>query len=229
VSQSKTERFSLIVSVSIAVQPAEPALSGEPTSRKEQQILIAAGALFMAQGYGATSMDAIAREAGVSKATLYARFRNKEDLFGAIIAAACRRHAESLSGPEIEHTDVGAALRRMARDFLTLLLSPQAGAIYRIVIAEGPRFPELGRIFYDSGPRRTLDRLASYLGRADERGLLRIAEPRVAAEQFAGMLKGDLHLRHLLGLAEAPNGAELDSLVDKAVGAFLRAYRSTAA
>jgi len=208
------------------VQPAEPALAADAPSRKEQQILSAAGALFMAQGYGATSMDAIAREAGVSKATLYARFRNKEDLFGAIIAAACRRHAESLSGPEIGHTNVGAALRRMARDFLTHVLSPQAAAIYRIVIAEGPRFPELGRIFYDSGPRLTLDRLTSYLGRAGERGLLRIAEPRVAAEQFAGMLKGDLHLRHLLGLAEAPKAAELDAVVDKAVGAFLRAYRS---
>jgi AcrR family transcriptional regulator len=213
------------VSESEAQPTFEPVFAGALPNRKEQQILGAAGALFMAQGYGATSMDAIARKAGVSKATLYARFRDKEDLFAAIISAACRRHAESLSGPEIEQGDVGAALRRMARDFLMLLLSPQAGAIYRIVIAEGPRFPELGRVFYESGPRRTLDRLASYLRHADAQGLLRIAEPRSAAEQFAGMLKGDLHLRHLLGLAETPKAAELDRLVDGAVGAFLRAYR----
>ena len=211
--------------VSAQHRPPPTAADGSP-DRKEQQILGAAGTLFMAQGYGATSMDAIARKAGVSKATLYARFRNKEELFAAMIAAACRRHAESLIGPEIAQGDVGAALRRMARDFLVLLLSPQAGAIYRIVIAEGPRFPELGRVFYDSGPRRTLDRLSSYLQHADERGLVRIAEPRRAAEQFAGMLKGDLHLRHLLGLAEKPQAAELDRLVDGAVAAFLRAYRA---
>src|SRR5437899_3060065 len=101
----------------------------------------------MAQGYGATSMDAIARKSGVSKATLYARFRDKQELFAAIISAACRRHAESLSGPEAASADMRGSLRRMGLDFLTLLLSPQAGAIYRIVIAEGSRFPKLGRVF----------------------------------------------------------------------------------
>src|SRR5690242_7178872 len=102
----------------------------ERPSPKGQQILAAAGRRFMAQGYGATSMDGVAREAGVSKATLYAHFASKQELFAAIIGAACRRHAETLSTPDLEHHDLRDALRQIGREFLDLLLSPNAVAIY---------------------------------------------------------------------------------------------------
>jgi TetR/AcrR family transcriptional repressor of mexJK operon len=207
--------------------PYPPSLEEAPRV-KVQQILCAAGPLFMEQGYGAVSMDAIARKAGVSKATLYAHFAGKEELFGAIIAAACARHATTLgrpdAGPDSGDHDIGDGLRRFARNFLETLLSPNAAAIYRIVIGEGPRFPELGRIFYESGPRLTLDRLSAYLGEADARGHLRVPEPRAAAEHFTGMMKGEAHLRRLLGIGEKPSAEEIDRVVDLAVGAFLRAY-----
>jgi AcrR family transcriptional regulator len=199
--------------------------TGERSSRKEQQILDAASRLFMAEGYGAVSMDAIAREAGVSKATLYARFRGKEELFAAIIGVACRRHAEALSGAEAEHLDVGTALRRMAHGFLSHILTPEGAAIYRIVIGETPRFPELGQSFFESGPRITLGRLAAFLEAADARGELKVPEPRAAAEQFAGMLKGELHLRYILGIGPAPSAADIERKVEQTVTAFLRAYR----
>src|SRR5579859_3846502 len=151
------------------ISAAPRAAPSEPPRLKVQQILDAATALFMEQGYGATSMDAIARKAQVSKATLYAHFAGKEELFAAIIAGACARHASALTHPEGADRDIGDGLRRFARNFLATLLSPNAAAVYRIVIGEGPRFPELGRIFYESGPRLTLDRLAAFLGDADRR------------------------------------------------------------
>jgi TetR/AcrR family transcriptional regulator, mexJK operon transcriptional repressor len=203
----------------------DTAAVAERPSPKGQQILAAAGRLFMAQGYGATSMDGVAREAGVSKATLYAHFAGKQELFAAIIGAACRRHAETLSTPDLEHHDLRDALRQIGREFLDLLLSPNAVAIYRIVIAEAPRFPELGRIFYASGPNIMLERLGGFIEAAAARRLLTIAEPRRAAEHFVCMLKGDIHLRYLLGLADAPGEHALAAHIDHAVEALLRAYR----
>src|SRR5258707_15768776 len=114
----------------------QPAPTSERPSAKALQILDAAGRIFMEQGYGATSMDAVAREAGVSKATLYAHFTNKEQLFGERIAAGTRRHSEGLTLPDIADKDVRAALIHFGREFLKILLSPQGLAIYRVVIAE---------------------------------------------------------------------------------------------
>jgi len=209
------------------MMPAEqmPVATAEAsTSPKAQQILHAAAEIFMEQGYGAASMDAIARAAGVSKATLYAHFSGKEELFAAIVGCECRRHTETLSAPDIDQSDVRATLTQIGRNFLDLLLSPRALAIYRIVVAEAPRFPELGRAYYASGPAVVLDRLAAYLHGVATRGLLAVPDPRRAAEQFVGMLRGPLHLRRLLGIAGEPPTDDIDRAVKSAVDVFLRAH-----
>ncbi len=127
-------------------------LRHDSESPKRQLVLDAATALFMAQGYGAVSMDAIARAAGVSKATLYAYFSSKDQLFATIIGEACRQNigmANFLPGGD---TDVRAALTAFAGQMLRFLLEDKALAIHRVVISESVRFPELGRAFYDNGP-----------------------------------------------------------------------------
>jgi TetR/AcrR family transcriptional regulator, mexJK operon transcriptional repressor len=195
-----------------------------PPGIKARQILGAAKRLFMEQGYGPVSMDAIAREAGVSKATLYAHFASKQDLFAAIIRGECRRHGQALAPPDAEHADVRAALRQFGRSFLDLLFSPPALAVYRIIFAEAPRFPELGRVFYESAPLPTLTQVAAYLRLASERGELAVPDPDLAAEQLVAMLKGANDLRCFLGVAPAPSAAELARRVDSAVEVFLRGY-----
>ena len=200
------------------------ALSEAPPSAKARQILSAAREVFMAEGYGAASMDAIARAAGVSKATLYAHFAGKEDLFAAIVAAECERHAEVLSATDVDRLEVRAALVLIGRSFLDLILSPQALAIYRVVVAESGRFPELGRAFYASGPSRVLTRLAAYLGRVTEQGALSVPDPLLAAEQFIGMTRGAAYLRRLLGVAVGASEPDPGTVVDSAVEVFMRAY-----
>ena len=119
---------------------------------KRQLVLDAATELFMAQGYGAVSMDAIARAAGVSKATLYAYFSSKDQLFATIISDACQQNIASatiLPGLEM---DLRTALIDFAGRLLRFLLEDRALAIHRVVISESVRFPELGRAFYDNGP-----------------------------------------------------------------------------
>lgn len=202
----------------------EPARAEEPLGAKARQILDAAKRLFMAQGYGPVSMDAIAREAGVSKATLYAHFASKQDLFAAIIRGECRRHAAALAPPDSGHEDVGAALRQFGRAFAELVFSPPAIAVYRIIFAEAPRFPELGRAFYEAAPRPTSTHLAAFLRQASERGELAVPDPELAAEQLLAMLKGTRDTRCLLGVAPPPSPVELARRVDSAVDLFLRGY-----
>ncbi len=204
---------------------AVPKAGEAPLSSKAEQVIEAATQLFMEQGYGATSMDAVAKLAGVSKATLYAHFASKEALFEVIIGRACVRHSETLSRPGIEQEDLRATLVQIGRDFVSFVMTDAALAIYRVIIAEAARFPELGRIFFESGPRLTLGRFAAFLAKAGEQGHLRIADPRRAAEQFIGMLKGELHLRRLLALTPPPTAAEVEAQVTSAVDTFLRAHR----
>src|SRR5579872_4172234 len=101
-------------------QGASIAAATAPTE-KAQSILAAAQRTFLASGFGAASMDAIAREAGASKATLYAYFTSKEELFGAVVARESERYAQDLSGDELDPDDVEASLTAIATRFLRLL------------------------------------------------------------------------------------------------------------
>jgi TetR/AcrR family transcriptional regulator, mexJK operon transcriptional repressor len=98
--------------------------------------------------------------------------------------------------------------------------------VHRVVLAEAVRFPELGRVFYESGPRVLLQQLAAYLGGLDRD--LKIPDPALAAGQFVSLLRGDLHLRMLLGLVKNVEEAEIDRTVANAVELFRRAYAAGA-
>ena len=97
--------------------------------------------------------------------------------------------------------------------------------MHRIVIAEAPRFPELGRAFFKNGPAIRLKALTEYLQRADAAGVLKVDDAALAAGEFVGALGGTVHLRAMLGYAEAISKEEQEALVGHAVDAFLRAYR----
>jgi AcrR family transcriptional regulator len=194
------------------------------TGSKPAQIMLAAKDLFTSQGFGATSMDAIARKANVSKATLYAHFSGKEELFAAIVSHACRAQSHLLSTPDADGLELTEALSEIGRNFLSLILSPQAIAIFRVVVGETARFPDLGRIFFESGPNQMRATLSAFLAKAAERGQLDIKEPLRAAEHLIGMLQTPVHLHVLFGVKASFTKAEVDKVVKDAVDAFLRAY-----
>lgn len=201
-------------------------LSDEQSANpKVRQIVEAAARLFMADGYGATSMDAIAREASVSKATLYAYFTDKASLFAAIISVECERKAQILWDDSADRADVRGMLDSVARAAIRFGTEAETLAIYRIVVGETGRFPELGRVFYETGPRRVLSRLADFFRDASEKGLLDVPEPRLAAEQFIGMVRGAHYLRRLLRIEEEPEAPDAERIIASAVDVFMRAYR----
>src|SRR4030095_8028235 len=116
-----------------------------PEGGKVGKILEAARRVFMTDGYGAASMDAIAKAAGVSKATVYAHFAGKDHLFAAIIAQQCRVHSAIPALDDIERSTPEAALRALGRNFADLVLSPEVLDLYRIRVAETAPFPRTGR------------------------------------------------------------------------------------
>jgi len=218
--------FSMTVHPPLTVAGAEPQERGlrDAGADKRSRILAAARTMFLQHGYGETSMDAIARSAGVSKATLYSHFDGKAQLFAALIVAECRRLSETIGCRAFEEPDVRSTLLSVARDFNELMCSGEGLTMYRIVAAEAPRFPELGRIFYDSGPTVMIDHVAAILRRAADRGLLHVRDPRMAAIQFMNLVHGE---RHLLRVLDLPNAAtDQAEYIEASVDLFLAGYET---
>lgn len=202
-----------------------PSAAGRPPASagtaKQDAIVEAAAEVFLEQGFGSASMDEIARRAGVSKATVYSHFDSKPALFGAIVQNRCQRTMSAMLA-EMSDAPVAETLTAIGRQFLDVLMMPGSLPLYRVVLAEAPRFPELGRIFYEAGPDRCAVALAQYLGDQNQRGLLNVPEPRWAAEQFLGAVLGQIHIRMLLMVAgEAPGPEERSRYVATAVSTFL--------
>ena len=197
---------------------------GEPPAGKAEAVLAAAERAFLEHGFGAVSMDTIAREAGVSKATVYAHFANKEQLFGAVIAAVSQRFG-GFSALELDSGDIERSLKTMARRFLDLILSPESIAVNRIVIGEVTRFPVLGSVFWEAGPARVRTEVEGFLRRAGEAGSLTVPDARLAAEQFVSLVRGEIHLLRLLRLGADGDPASLTVAAESAVATFLRAFR----
>jgi len=202
-----------------------PATNAALDRPKRRLITEAAARLFLREGYGAVSMDAVARESGVSKATLYAHFTGKDRLFATIVAERCARlQAEADADPAWHGHDVRDALTAMGRHWLRFLMAPETLAIFRVVIGETPRFPELAAAFYDAGPRAMKEWLTAWVAEASAAGRLSVSDPLVAAEQFLALLRTGVFFRCSLGVAEAPTEAERNKVVDNAVETFLRAF-----
>ena len=209
--------------------PTSPAGTDEPRSaRKRAAILEAATTLFLRSGYLGTSMDEIAALAAVSKQTVYKHFADKEALFSAIVISM----VDEASDPTYDEVlnlrdsgDVEADLRDLARRLLARVLQPQLMQLRRLVIAEASRFPELGRIFYERGPGRTMAALAEAFARLAERHVLALEDPSLAAAHFNWLIMSiPLNQAMLQGLEAPPAAADLDRYADTGVRVFLAAY-----
>jgi TetR/AcrR family transcriptional repressor of mexJK operon len=194
------------------------------SGRKHLAIQQAGTDIFLLHGYASATMDMIAAEAGVSKQTVYNHFVSKEGLFKAIIEDLTGTLMAPLAVHDAAQSLPEQVLRALGRDFLALMLRPSSLALYRLIVSESARFPELGGEIYAVGAGRLLAMLSDYLSRETRTGRLSTAEPDLAAEQFIGMLTGRVQLRALLGVCPEPDEADLRRRVDHAVACFLALY-----
>jgi len=190
---------------------------------RREGIIDVARACFLAEGYGATSMSTIAARLGGSKGTLYNYFRSKEELFEAVVRCSCVQLRMRLEAHP-EAGDVRKRLEGVAEAFLRHLISPEALGIQRLVIGEGERFPELARLFYEAGPRIGLAHMAEMISGLMDQGVLRKADPTVAASQFRDLALSGVHYLRLWRVIEDPSPEEIAARVGAAVDTFLRAY-----
>lgn len=164
-----------------------------------ETILTAAQALFLSEGYANTTMEAVAASAGVGKATLYARYGGKPDLFQAIFAARIEAwRAAGSDTVQADETDITAWLRRRALSMLHALREPEIRAFDHLMASEAPRFPELAQAFHEMGHMLNVGEIAERMARAD--GEDRPSEQTLlVAKLFASGLIGWIRQESALG------------------------------
>ncbi len=194
------------------------------TGRKVEQVIAGARKVFMRSGFEGASVDEIAREAGVSKATLYSYFADKRLLFMEVAKAECRAQTEAAVHEIDFEAPVAHVLTQAARRMTRFFLSDVGQQVYRIVVAESGRFPELGREFWESGPKQVREVLASYFHAAIARGELAIDDVEFAAEQFPELCKARLHTRLMIGIQTDFTEEEINRVIDGAVEMFMARY-----
>jgi TetR/AcrR family transcriptional regulator, mexJK operon transcriptional repressor len=198
---------------------------GRPTRadalRLRQRILDAAAELFLAEGYGSTTIEAVAARAGISKRTFYHRFDDKATLFAAVVHQIIGQIRPPAGVPLIEGATLRDILRRLAGMILRAALSPQAIALHRLVMAESARFPELVRAVHGDGSSREAATLIGAILAREPRDAKLGAENRAfAAEQFIFMVI-TVPQRRAMGYGTPMTTAELDAWADRTVALFL--------
>lgn len=191
---------------------------------KRAQILEGAAAVFAQDGYEGASMSRIAAEAAVSKGTLYNHFASKADLFAAYVERECTRSLSRVFDGVHESDDPAATLHAIGRRIVRMMVSPTGVTVYRVVVSEAEKFPELARVFYEAGPARAIAHMSRWLAQQDRRGRLSVADPEFAAEQFFALCQTRLSLRCRLHLVTDPGPDAIDPIVNAAVAMFLGTY-----
>lgn len=197
-----------------------------PTTERGRQrrdaLLDTAQRLFLERGYGQVSVNDIVADAGGSLSTLYRHFGNKEGLFQAMIERRSRHIYDTLTAEGIDEMPIEAALQRLGAGLLIKVMDEETLGIYREVVAESPRQPQLARLFFDGGPGRVRNALADYFERRVQRRRLPACDTVELAGIFLGMLLGEWHLIRVLQLESPPSRAAIEDRVTRCVDLFLQ-------
>ncbi len=201
----------------------------EPRSRldrdgRREAILDAAAEVFLEQGFAASSMNEIAARVGGSKGTLYNYFKSKEALFAAYIARHCAFQQRAMDDLLASGGDIRDVLDAVGRTYLEISVAPFGLRNFVLVVSEAWRAPEIGRAFYDAGPRRGLEKLAAFMAQASADGRLKPCDPEVAAAQFVALCQNRLLKACLTNARPSPTAEEIADEVAAAVKTFLAAF-----
>ncbi|HEX3883658.1 MAG TPA: TetR/AcrR family transcriptional regulator [Stellaceae bacterium] len=214
-----------------SAHPPRRGRGGRPSRLQSAQlsdrILDVATALFLGHGFGTTSIEAVAKRAGISKRTFYHRFRGKEVLFEAVVRRLIERWMPPFDSALLDAPDIDAALRRAAAHILGIALTPEALALHRMVIAEARQFPGLARIMHELGAASGVERISRDLDRRIAGGEIGPIDTRMAAEQFILMVV-TAPQRRSLGLGTPMAEVELSAWIEGTVGLFLDGCRARA-
>ena len=192
--------------------------------QRKAKILSAATRLFLSQGYGETSIDAIVEKSGGSKATLYSYYPTKADLFRAVVDSI----VTTQEGPKLESLDnVRDTLVSFAEHRLGIVFSKNHRALMRLIISERERFPDIARMYYEQGPLHSHMVLREYFEVLIAKGLLDIRSADEACEFFRGMLMHQRYIEQLYLDASPLSAEEIGVKARHVVDRFLDAYHQS--
>jgi AcrR family transcriptional regulator len=201
------------------------AIAATARDQRRETIMSVAREVFFEVGYSAASMSAIAARLGGSKGTLYNYFKNKEELFEAQVRDLCGHAADRIVETTLEQ-DPRQALQVFGEMYLQHLYSEQTVKMFRILVAEAQRNPELARLFYEVGPARGRKALERYLEGAKAKGLLDPPDCAAAADQFLSLCKGPAHLQFMLHMIPPLSIEQIRDHVAQTVALFMALYGS---
>ncbi|XOV80770.1 MAG: TetR/AcrR family transcriptional regulator [Aestuariibacter sp.] len=194
---------------------------GRPKSaEKQQQILSAASCLFLRNGLAATSMDSVAKEANVSKQTVYSHFKNKDALFTAVIRWKVKEYCLDEEHIQANQHDVKKVLQVIGIQFVQLLHDPAVISMYRVVIGEVSTNPHIAELFYEAGPKQAMELLINYLLNTPSLTLSKADAVQLSMCYF-NLLKGEHLMKSLMGLPFALSKEQQFSFVNKTVDNFM--------
>jgi AcrR family transcriptional regulator len=192
----------------------------ETAEQRQERIVRLAAPLFLKKGYDNVSIDEIIRVVGGSKATIYAWFGGKEGLFEAVVRRECQDVTMAI---DVDATgSLEAQLTAIGRSFLTMVLSPPILEFHRLMVSIGRTFPEVGRLFYKTGPDSAYSIVATWITKQQNDGRLIEEDPYRLAVLFLDMLIGEHQLSWLTGMPRAARRDKIDETVRIAVKVFLR-------
>lgn len=189
---------------------------------RQEEIVAAAADLFLAEGYGSVSINKLIGRVSGSKSTIYALFGNKERLFEAVVENIIDGTEDFVTAPDVEGMSLREGLITIGRKLIETATSERHVALARLVIAESPRFPELGRIFHERTSVRFIRLLSGFIAlhaTGDSH-----SKPAELAEMFTGMLLHHLLFERFCGIGASTSPARARRLVVQAAEAVLSAF-----
>ena len=187
--------------------------------RKRSAILDGAKTVFLRGGFSLATMDDVASAAGVGKQTVHRHFGSKEALFVGLVSSMCAQVGGFLVSAQGEHSDDSpeVELRELGWSLAQSLIAPDYLRLYRAIVAEAERLPELGQVFYENGAKVVRAFAAKILrNRFDE------STAALRAATFVQLVLGDAYLELSIGYTVPDIEARFGVQIDEAVAAALR-------
>jgi AcrR family transcriptional regulator len=209
-----------------AETPVERRGRGRPPARTDEEtraiIFDAARQEFAGSGFAATSMDSVAKRAGVSTKTLYRLIPNKAALFEAMVTNRMDRFVSVVRLRACDGSNVEAALREALLACADLMLVGEVIALQRMILAESDKFPDIAETFYKSAMQRTVATLAKWLRTQRERGLIKLEDADAAAGMLLGMFAFEPQRAVMFGHRAVPTREELETRARACAALFLQ-------
>ncbi len=190
--------------------------------RRCERIKTVAANLFLAHGFDGVSLDDVILQAGGSKRNIYDNFGSKEGLFLTVVEGLVDEFTAPVRGIDLVPYPLEEGLRIFARTVLDALLSGRPYQLYRLVVGESGRFPDVGRRWFSHGPQAAQSVLADFLSRHSAAGAIGMLEPDRAAAHFHHMLVYDHFFAFGLGVPAMER--DTDRVIDEVVRLFCLGY-----